>query len=287
MFKTFITTLALCTTLSAFAAVERMWTPAITTAKPFKGTVTNYDGANVTLEVTQTITFHKSRLSRLDQEWLRANAAKLKCGATSKTCGTTTTTCPGAGTCDPTTGNCDPTTGDSETEDDNAEETTCDPATGECPPATEAKKASTVAAQFAGLTSELKGNAFVKKNVKQNAKFYLLLYSASRCPSCVMFMPKAIAEHKKIQEDPDYEIIHISDDLSESQALIWAISLTNPILVLLPGERLPAVCNLTGSVGIPHLRIVTAEGKLVTQGHASELLPTYNKTCTDYANKNK
>ena len=120
------------------------------------------------------------------------------------------------------------------------------------------------------VAEKLQGCKFlVNGQVKQKAKVYLCLFSASWCPPCRAEMPRIAKTYAEtLKDDPDIELVHFSRDREESKALAWAKEHDVKFPVVKPkgGNPLDLHCN-----GIPHLFIVRDDGTLVEEGHPMRL----------------
>ena len=120
------------------------------------------------------------------------------------------------------------------------------------------------------VAEKLQGCKFlVNGQVKQKAKVYLCLFSASWCPPCRAEMPRIAKTYAEtLKDDPDIELVHFSRDREESKALAWAKEHDVQFPVVKPkgGNPLDLHCN-----GIPHLFIVKDDGTLLEEGHPASL----------------
>ena len=120
------------------------------------------------------------------------------------------------------------------------------------------------------VAEKLQGCKFlVNGQVKQKAKVYLCLFSASWCPPCRAEMSRIAKTYAEtLKDDPDIELVHFSRDREESKALAWAKEHDVKFPVVKPkgGNPLDLRCN-----GIPHLFIVRDDGTLVEEGHPMRL----------------
>ena len=120
------------------------------------------------------------------------------------------------------------------------------------------------------VAEKLKGCKFlVNGQVKQKAKVYLCLFSASWCPPCRAEMPRIAKTYAAtLKDDPDIELIHFSRDREESKAMDWAKKhdVKFPVVKYAGGNPLDLHCN-----GIPHLFIVKDDGALLEEGHPMRL----------------
>ena len=109
----------------------------------------------------------------------------------------------------------------------------------------------------------------VNGQVKQKAKIYLCLFSASWCPPCRAEMPRiAKAYAETLKDDPDIELIHFSCDRDDSKAMTWAKEYDVKFPVVKPKGGNPLDLHTRG---IPHLFIVKDDGTLLEEGHPMSL----------------
>lgn len=127
-----------------------------------------------------------------------------------------------------------------------------------------------VAAGMSVVAQKLLGCDFlVNEQFKQNAKFYLCLYSASWCGPCRKEMPRIAKTYaEKLKADPDIELIHFSWDQNDEKAMSWAKEHDVKFPVVAPDGGNPL--NLDPN-GIPHLYILKADGTLLEEGHPNRL----------------
>lgn len=120
------------------------------------------------------------------------------------------------------------------------------------------------------VAEKLQGCKFlVNGQVKQKAKVYLCLFSASWCPPCRAEMPQIAKTYAEmLKDDPDIELVHFSRDREESKAMDWAKKhdVKFPVVRYDGGNPLDLHCN-----GIPHLFIVKDDGALLEEGHPMRL----------------
>ena len=120
------------------------------------------------------------------------------------------------------------------------------------------------------VAEKLQGCKFlVNGQVKQKAKIYLCLFSASWCPPCRAEMPRiAKAYAETLKDDPDIELIHFSCDRDDSKAMAWAKEHDVEFPVVKPRGGNPLDLHTRG---IPHLFIVKDDGTLLEDGHPMSL----------------
>lgn len=142
---------------------------------------------------------------------------------------------------------------------------------------------SAVSEALGKTTSIIKGSKSTPTPPKAEAKYYILLYSASWCGPCCAEMPNVVKMYKKdIKRNPDLELIHISADKTDEDALQWAKSEKVPFPVILPKDKIShPITSQSTSGGIPRMVIVDAEGKKVMEGHPSKLLPLIKDIAKD------
>ena len=120
------------------------------------------------------------------------------------------------------------------------------------------------------VAEKLQGCKFlVNGQVKQKAKVYLCLFSASWCGPCRMEMPRIAKTYAEmLKDDPNIELVHFSRDREESKALAWAKEhdVKFPVVRYDGGNPLDLHTS-----GIPHLFIVRDDGTLLEEGHPMRL----------------
>ena len=105
-----------------------------------------------------------------------------------------------------------------------------------------------------------------------NAEFYILLYSASWCGPCQREMPHIAELYKdKISKDKRVELVHISCDRDVASAKAWAKQMKVKFPVVSPKNKAP-IPGSQSPRGIPNMRLVDASGKLIFEGHGSNVL---------------
>lgn len=137
-----------------------------------------------------------------------------------------------------------------------------------------------VAAQFDGLTSILEKKRAEKTNPDKDAKFYILLFSSSWCGPCRKEMPRIVNEYNDfIKPHPDIELILISCDKKDSEALRWAKEENMSFPILLPDtkNKRPDILKKNTCSTIPRMLVVDAQGEKIMLDHPAKVLPLYKK----------
>ena len=120
------------------------------------------------------------------------------------------------------------------------------------------------------VAEKLQGCKFLMNGqFKQNAKFYLCLFSASWCPPCRREMPRIAKTYAEmLKDDPDIELIHFSCDQNDEKALAWAKEHDVKFPVVKPKGGNPLDLQTSG---IPHLFIVKDDGTVLEEDHPMRL----------------
>ncbi|MBR5895608.1 MAG: hypothetical protein IKZ13_08720 [Akkermansia sp.] len=115
-----------------------------------------------------------------------------------------------------------------------------------------------------------------------NAQYYLIFRSSSTCKHCHKMLPDIIAAHSEMMAGGKVDIVFDSYDgeLSATKAYLEKNGASfaaahNPAMQKMPGA-LHQYLLLP-----PGIYIVTAEGKCITHGHASQVLPDWKKHTID------
>ena len=104
---------------------------------------------------------------------------------------------------------------------------------------------------------------------KPNAKYYLCLCSASWCGPCRREMPRIAKTYAEtLLDNPNIELVHFSYDGSEERALAWAKENDVKFPVVKRGNENPLNLKAKGN---PHLFIVSADGKVLEEGHPMDI----------------
>lgn len=111
-----------------------------------------------------------------------------------------------------------------------------------------------------------------------NAKYYIVLFSASWCGPCCAEMPKLVKEYPALKE-AGVELIHISCDNDLAAAQKWAASENVPFAVIAPKQTPNFPAALPVCRGIPHMYLLDASGQLLTHMHPARLMPQWRQLC--------
>ena len=102
------------------------------------------------------------------------------------------------------------------------------------------------------------------------AKYYMYLASASWCGPCRRVMPKIVAEYPNMMANKDVEIILLSFDQTPEEAVNYLRNYRAPFAAVMykseAAELLPGYPK--DLLGIPHIVVVDATGKMLYRGHA-------------------
>ena len=101
------------------------------------------------------------------------------------------------------------------------------------------------------------------------AKYYMYVCSASWCGPCRMVMPRLVAEYPNMMANKDVEVILLSCDRTPEAARDYMKHYNAPFATLMytspEAAAMPGFPN--DIVGIPHIVVVDAYGRLLYRGH--------------------
>ena len=101
------------------------------------------------------------------------------------------------------------------------------------------------------------------------AKYYMYLFTASWCSPCRALMPKIIEEYPKMMVGRHMEIILVSFDDTEDEALTYLRKYDAPFATVMynvePPHSLPGLPPDVNA--IPHIIVVDSAGKFIYRGH--------------------
>lgn len=138
-----------------------------------------------------------------------------------------------------------------------------------------AQESADVAATAAAVPAKLDTMQYISAaRPAADAKFYVYLCSASWCPPCRAIMPRIVEEYKALRSAGGEMILLCFDRTPQAgSAYVKKYGVTFPTIMVdyqtvgqvgLPGFTPPR--------GIPHVTIVTPEGKVIHDGSGASLL---------------
>ncbi len=106
-----------------------------------------------------------------------------------------------------------------------------------------------------------------------NARYYFFVSSASWCGPCRAVMPHIVKEYENIKATGDIEVVLVSFDRSWDAAKKYADHYKMPFaMVMLQDVKEQHLKGFPDVHGIPHAVLITAEGRMLGQGHGSLML---------------
>ncbi len=112
----------------------------------------------------------------------------------------------------------------------------------------------------------------------KDAKYYIILESASWCPPCRNEMPKIVREYPELRK-AGVELIQISHDRNLETAQKWAEAEHVPFAVIAPNANKRPPSPLPWSRGIPNMHILNNKGEVLIANHPGILLPKWREYC--------
>lgn len=131
---------------------------------------------------------------------------------------------------------------------------------------------------IAGLLKDAEYLTKARPNLQ--AKYYIVLYSASWCGPCRAEMPKIAAEYPNIRKSGQVELILASQDQDVSKALEFVNSNKGTFPVIAFG-KMPQLPNMPQIEGIPAAIFLDADGKVLATRHGGEVMQWRNYTIKD------
>lgn len=113
-----------------------------------------------------------------------------------------------------------------------------------------------------------------------NAKFFIILRSASWCGPCRNEMPRIAAEYANIRRSGQVELILHSQDNTPEQAVQFVTS-NNGNFPIIAKDKMPQLPNMPQTPGIPWAIFMDADGNVVTSQHGSSVMQWRNHTIKD------
>lgn len=113
-----------------------------------------------------------------------------------------------------------------------------------------------------------------------NAKFFIILRSASWCGPCRNEMPRIAAEYANIRRSGQVELILHSQDNTAEDAVKFVTS-NNGNFPVIAKDKMPQLPNMPQTPGIPWAIFMDANGNVVTSQHGSSVMQWRNHTIKD------
>ena len=108
------------------------------------------------------------------------------------------------------------------------------------------------------------------KKPNTNAKYYILLESASWCGPCNQEMPHVVKAYKEMVKTKQVELILMShdNDGATAKAFMRKYHGNFPCIIAKSADA-KVIPGFKPANGIPHAIIMDASGKVITEGHGS------------------
>ncbi len=113
-----------------------------------------------------------------------------------------------------------------------------------------------------------------------NAKFFIILRSASWCGPCRNEMPRIAAEYANIRRSGQVELILHSQDNTPEQAVQFVTS-NNGTFPVIAKDKMPQLPNMPQTPGIPWAIFMDANGNVITNQHGSSVMQWREHTIKD------
>ncbi len=113
-----------------------------------------------------------------------------------------------------------------------------------------------------------------------NAKFFIILRSASWCGPCRNEMPRIAAEYANIRRSGQVELILHSQDNTAEQAVQFVTS-NNGNFPVIAKDKMPQLPNMPQTPGIPWAIFMDADGNVITSQHGASVMQWRNHTIKD------
>lgn len=113
-----------------------------------------------------------------------------------------------------------------------------------------------------------------------NAKFFIILRSASWCGPCRNEMPRIAAEYANIRRSGQVELILHSQDNTAAQAVEFVTS-NNGNFPIIAKDKMPQLPNMPQTPGIPWAIFLDADGNVITSQHGASVMQWRDHTIKD------
>ncbi|MBQ3218476.1 MAG: redoxin domain-containing protein [Akkermansia sp.] len=136
----------------------------------------------------------------------------------------------------------------------------------------EADEATEQPTELSTVASLLKDAEYLTKaRPNLQAKYFIVLKSASWCGPCRAEMPKIAAEYANIRKSGQVELILASQDQDVNAALQFVNS-NNGKFPVIPNGKMPQLPNMPQTPGIPWAVFFDANGKMLASKHGGAVL---------------
>lgn len=111
-----------------------------------------------------------------------------------------------------------------------------------------------------------------------NAKYYIILQSASWCGPCRHELPLIVKAYPQMKA-AGVELVQLSHDQNIEAAEKWAKEENVPFAIVAPGSNPTFPKALPPAPGIPQMYVLNAGGDVIAEGHPAMILPRWKEIC--------